>query len=69
MEWKKVPDAAREWAGGVSAGTLYDAIRAGELKAARIGTGRKMLVCEADVTAWLIASQQRTPTASKKPKP
>jgi excisionase family DNA binding protein len=56
MRWLKVPDAAREWAGGVSAKTIYAAIKAGKLKAARIGAGRNVLLCEEHVTEWLMAS-------------
>ena len=56
MRWMKVADAAREWAGGVSAKTLYAAIKAGKLKAARIGAGRNVLLCEEFVSDWLKAS-------------
>ena len=55
-EWKKVRDAAKAWAGNSHPKTLYAAIRAGELKAARIGAGRNFLVCEAFVDDWLQAS-------------
>jgi excisionase family DNA binding protein len=56
VTWKKVPEAAKEWAGGTSPKTLYAAIRAGRLKAARIGAGRNVLVCEQFVDEWLKAS-------------
>lgn len=56
MVWRKVSDAAREWAGGVSEKTLYRAIRSGKLKAARIGAGRNVLLCEEFITEWLKAS-------------
>lgn len=58
MRWLKVAEAAKEWAGGVSAKTMYAAIRAGKLKAARIGAGRNVLVCEAFVDEWLTRSAQ-----------
>jgi hypothetical protein len=56
MRWLKVPQAAQEWAGGLSPKTLYGAIRAGKLKAARIGAGRNVLVCELFVDEWLRGS-------------
>ena len=56
MRWKKVPEAATEWAGNVSPKTMYGAIRAGKLKAARIGSGRNVLICEQYVDAWLTSS-------------
>jgi hypothetical protein len=61
MTWKKVPVAARDWAGGCSPKTLYGAIKRGELKAARIGAGRNLLVCEAFVDEWLRASVRESP--------
>jgi excisionase family DNA binding protein len=59
MEWKKVPDAARTWAGNTSPKTMYAAIRAGRLKAARIGAGRNVLVCEQHVDEWLMSTVRR----------
>jgi excisionase family DNA binding protein len=56
VRWLKVPEAAKEWAGGVSPKTLYAAIRSGRLKAARIGAGRNVLLCEAFVDEWLQTS-------------
>lgn len=53
MRWLKVSEAAQEWAGGVNPKTVYAAIRAGKLKAARIGAGRNMLLCEQWVDEWL----------------
>ena len=53
MAWKKVPDAAREWAGDVNPKIVYAAIRDGKCKAARIGAGRNMLVCEEFIQEWL----------------
>jgi hypothetical protein len=54
--WLKVPKAAKENAGGVSPKVLYAAIRQGKLKAARIGSGRNILVCEAFIDEWLMRS-------------
>jgi len=56
MVWVKVPDAAERWAGGVNPKVLYRAIRDGHLRAARIGSGRNLLVCEAQVDEWLLKS-------------
>jgi len=62
MDWKKIPAAAKDWAGGVHPKTLYTAIHAGELKVARIGpAGRNMLTCEPWVDAWLEASAKKKP--------
>lgn len=65
MIWKKAPDAARDWCGGISPKLLYVAVKRGDLKAARIGAGRNLLLCEAHCTEWLMAStgtQQQGPT-------
>ena len=59
MRWLKVEAAAQEWAGGLSAKTIYKAIRDGKLRAARIGAGRNLLVCEQFITDWLLASAKR----------
>lgn len=59
MRWLKVADAAKEWAGHISTKTMYAAIRCGKLRAARIGAGRNVLVCEAFVDEWLTGSAQR----------
>jgi hypothetical protein len=56
VEWKKVPDAAREWAGNISPKVLYRAIKDGKCKAARIGAGRNVLVCESFVNDYLLGS-------------
>lgn len=61
MRWLKVKAAADEWAGGISAKVLYAAIKANKLKAARIGAGRNLLVCEAWVDDWLKASARDVP--------
>ena len=56
MKWLKARAAATEWAGGVSPKLLYRAVRAGSLKAARIGAGRHLLFCEEWVNEWLVSS-------------
>jgi hypothetical protein len=56
MRWLKAQDAAREWCGGVSAKLLYSAVKAGKLRAARIGAGRNLLFSEQWCSDWLIAS-------------
>jgi excisionase family DNA binding protein len=47
MSWMKV-DGARAYMGGFSRRTIYEAIRRGELRAARIGAGRNVVTC----TEW-----------------
>ncbi len=68
MRWLKVADAAKEWGGDISPKTITAAIRAGKLKAARIGAGRNVLVCEAFVDEWLTGSVHQDPptTASSR---
>lgn len=61
MRWLKVPEAAKEWAGGVSPKTMYGAIRDGKLTAARIGAGRNLLVCEQHVDEWLMRAAKVAP--------
>jgi hypothetical protein len=56
VRWLKIPEAAKEWAGGCNPKTLYAAARTGRLKVARIGAGRNMLVCEQFVDEWLKGS-------------
>ena len=56
MRWLKVPEAAIEWAGGVNPKIVYRAIRDGKCRAARVGCGRNLLVCEAFVNEWLETS-------------
>ena len=56
MRWLKAEEAARAWAGGVSTKKLYEAVKAGRLKAARYGAGRNLLFCEEWVDAWLTGS-------------
>ena len=50
--WMKVT-AAATYAGGLSKKTLYSAIQQGDLKAARIGAGRNVLLCEDFIDEWL----------------
>jgi len=52
MRWLKVRGAA-EHAGGLSQRTVYQAIKAGKLRAARIGAGRNLVTAEEWVDAWL----------------
>ena len=52
MSWMKI-DAARAYAGGISRKVLYRAVASGQLRAARIGTGRSLLFCEAWIDEWL----------------
>ena len=46
MQWKKANEAAQYWCGNISPKVLYAAVKAGKLKAARIGAGRNLLFCE-----------------------
>ena len=64
MRWRKIPEAARECAGGVNAKVLYQAIRAGKLKAARIGAGRNVLTCDEWIDEWLQNAATRSPARS-----
>ena len=68
MDWKKVPAAATTWAGGVSPKLLYSAIKAGQLKAARIGAGRNLLLCEEFVDSWLRGSVKQEQKEKAGPK-
>ena len=60
MEWRKVPHAAKTWAGGVDPDLIYRAIREMKCRAARIGAGRNLLVCEQFIDEWLLASVKAT---------
>jgi hypothetical protein len=60
--WKKAPDAAKAWCGGINPKVLYAAVKAGKLEAARIGAGRNLLFCEQDCDAWLLASKDHAYT-------
>jgi hypothetical protein len=53
--WMKARPAA-EFCGGISVKALYTAVRAGDLRAARIGAGRNLLFCESFLTDWLMRS-------------
>lgn len=61
MHWLKAAAAAEQWAGGISAKVLYAAVKAGKLKAARIGAGRNLLFCETWIDEWLKASARDVP--------
>jgi hypothetical protein len=65
--WKKADAAAQDWCGGIHPKRLYEAVKAKELKAARIGAGRNLLFCEQWCDAWLLASAavQRNASAGK----
>jgi excisionase family DNA binding protein len=52
VRWLKVRQAA-EHAGGLSQRTVYAAIKARKLRAARIGAGRNLVTSEAWVDQWL----------------
>ena len=56
MTWLKAEAAAREWCGGISPKVLYGAVRAGKLKAARIGAGRNLLFAREWCDEWLMSS-------------
>lgn len=69
MIWKNAKHAAREWAGGLSTTALYDAVKTGHLKAARVGaSGRRLMFCEVWTTEWLVASSTRRPVRPSKAK-
>lgn len=53
MTWLKVDDA-RKHAGGVSRRVLYDAVRRGELRAARVGRGRNLVFSVDHIDQWLL---------------
>jgi excisionase family DNA binding protein len=60
MRWMKV-DPARDYAGGVSRKTVYAAVAAGKLRAARVGAGRNLLFCEPWLDEWLAATAEPAP--------
>jgi hypothetical protein len=64
VEWAKADAAAEKWAGGVSPKLLWAEVRAGRLRAARIGAGRNLLFCEAWIDEWLTG---RDTTKTAKP--
>ncbi len=55
VTWFKATKAAA-YAGGISPKVLYSAVRAGKLRAAKIGAGRNLLFCEAFIDEWLRAT-------------
>jgi excisionase family DNA binding protein len=55
-------DEARAYAGGISRRTLYDAVRAGKLRAAHVGSGRNLLFAESFIDEWLQQSAASAPT-------
>jgi excisionase family DNA binding protein len=59
--WMKVDDA-RRYAGGVSRRTLYDAVRAGKLRAARIGAGRNFVFCAEWIDQYLEEAARESQT-------
>ena len=67
MRWMKIDEACK-YAGGVSRKTVYAAIRAGRLQAARIGAGRNLVVSDvaidqmARAVAWRLQPGRRTRT-------
>ena len=52
--WFKAPKAA-DYAGEISPKILYSAVRAGKLRAAKIGAGRNLLFSEEYIDEWLQA--------------
>jgi hypothetical protein len=61
VSWMKV-DAARKYAGGIGRKALYHAVASGQLKVARIGTGRSMLFHQQWIDEWLRGSAERAAT-------
>ena len=55
VAWFKAPRAA-EYAGNISVKVIYAAVRSGKLRAAKIGSGRNILLCEAFIDDWLQAT-------------
>jgi hypothetical protein len=62
VAWMKV-EAARKYAGGIGRKALYHAVASGQLKVARIGTGRSMLFHQQWIDDWLRASAERAATS------
>ena len=60
MRWLKVKREGEEYA-NCSAKVLYRAIAAGELRAARIGNGRNVIISDTWIDEWLTRSAQRAP--------
>jgi hypothetical protein len=56
VTWKTAKAARRDSLGGdVSEKLLWSEVRAGRLRAARIGAGRNLLFCEQWIDEWLMA--------------
>jgi hypothetical protein len=62
MRWMKVGPAC-EHLGGVSAKTLYAAVRRGDCQAARIGAGRNLLFSEEWLDQYARARSVKTDSA------
>lgn len=60
--WLRAPEAARY--ANVSLKFLYAAVRAGDLKVARIGTGRNVRFCEDWIDEWLRRAAGEAPVAT-----
>jgi excisionase family DNA binding protein len=56
MTWRRVPEAAQRI--HVSPKVVYRAIRDGHCLAARIGSGRNVLVSDEHVDEWLLRSAE-----------
>jgi hypothetical protein len=52
MRWMKINDA-RKYCGGLGARLLYDAVRSGSLKVARVGAGRNLRFSDVWCDEWL----------------
>jgi hypothetical protein len=57
VTWRKVKDQAKR-AGNVNPKILYAAIRAGRLRAARVGAGRNFLVADEWLDQYLTAQSE-----------
>ena len=55
VTWMKVKKAS-EYALDVSPKIIYSTVRAGQLRAAKIGAGRNLLFCEEFLDEWLRAT-------------
>ena len=55
MRWMKI-GAACEYTGGLERKTLYGAVKAGKLRAAKIGAGRNLLFADLWIDQWLEAA-------------
>jgi excisionase family DNA binding protein len=67
MKWLKIDGACRH-AAELDRKTLYAAVDAGELRVARVGTGRNMLFAAEWIDEWLTArAHQPRPLSSHVP--